>query len=84
MNKLILSQASVYRLHQLANKARNLTGVRHRLADEASMLKLIRDCAFSNNHQIKFQLANFIDSLGSDQLQALSAHGIQFGFQQAS
>ena len=84
MNKLILSQASVYRLHQLANKARTVTGERHRLADEAGLLKLIRDCAFSSNTQIKWQLANFIDSLGSDQLQALSAHGIQLGYQQAS
>lgn len=84
MSNLILSQASVYHLHQLANKARLVTGVRHRLSEQSGMLKLIRDCSFSNDSQIRFQLANFIDSLNPEQLDILSSYDIQLGYQQAS
>ena len=84
MNQLIFSQASVYRLHRLANKVRAITGVRHKLSDNAGFLNLIRACAFSKDTQIKWQFSEFIGSLDNDQLQILVENGIDLGFQLAS
>lgn len=84
MNRLIFSQASVYRLHRLANKVRAVTGVRHKLADDAGLLALIRACAFSNNTQVKWQFSEFVESLAPEQVDTIIASGIDLGYRQAS
>ena len=83
MNKLILSQASVYRLHRLANQVRKVTGVRYKLADNRGLLDLMRTCVFSENTQVRWDLADFVDSLDPDQLQSLKDNGIELSLRHA-
>ena len=78
MNKFILSQTSVYRLHRLANKVRAITGVRHKLSDDSGLIDLIQACTLSNNTQVKWQFAEFVESLSNDQKNELLAKGINF------
>jgi len=84
MNSLILSQTSVYRLHLLANKLRAVTGIRHKLSNDGALVDVLHVSSSTKNSQVKYLLAEFIDSLTSEQLKNLQSHGIELSLKQAS
>ncbi|GAB1262704.1 hypothetical protein [Aurantivibrio plasticivorans] len=79
MNKLILSQSGVYRLQQLASQVHTLTGVRHKLSDEAAMIDLLKNCAQSSDKVIQTYFAAFTSELNEDQVNSLLARGVRPG-----
>lgn len=74
--KIILSQSGVYRLQKLANQVHNTTGIRHRLSDQASMLKLIDFSSHCENSLIHTYLAAFASELDAGTLESLENQGI--------
>ncbi|GAB1265418.1 hypothetical protein NBRC116493_27550 [Aurantivibrio infirmus] len=77
MDKLIFSQSGVYRLSQLASQVHSITGMRHKLSDQSSMMELLRDCATSNHSVIQEHFAAFSSELDSTQVSSLVANGVR-------
>jgi hypothetical protein len=77
LEKIIFSQSGVYRLQQLATQFHHQTGVRRRLSSSEDMIDLLRDCAESKDKVIQTYFAAFTSELDPNQVNSLSALGIQ-------
>jgi len=77
LNKVIFSQSGVYRLQQLASRFHHITGIRHKLSDEAAMLDLLRNSAKSDHKIRQTYFAAFAKGLNEEQANKLRAKGIQ-------
>jgi len=77
LDKLIFSQSGVFRLQQLASQVHSITGMRHKLSDQSSMMELLRDCASSNHSVIQEHFAAFSSELDSGQVGSLVANGVR-------
>lgn len=73
---ILLSQSSVFHLQKLAKDVHHTTGERHRLADENSMLKLLKKAALSNESTVQVDLKNFARDLNDSQLDSFLRRGV--------
>jgi len=74
LDTLIFSQSGVYRLQQLANQVRNVTGIRHKLSDPSDVVSLLQKCSRSNNQVIQTYYNAFTNELDAEQMQSLRLH----------
>lgn len=76
MADLIFSQASIFHLQKLAHHVHTSTGVRHRLADENSMMKLLKSATLSYNDDVQQDLQAFMRDLNEKQVTTLMGRGV--------
>ncbi len=76
MQPLIFNQSSIFHLQKLAHDVRSSTGIRHKLSDENSMMKLLKKATLSNNSNVRQDLDNFTSELDEKQLNTLMNHGV--------
>ncbi len=76
MERLILNQSSILHLQKLAHDVRSTTGIRHRLADENSMMKLLKKATISENIAVQRDLKAFASELDEKQISSLLSRGV--------
>jgi len=76
MDSLIFSQTAVFRLQQLASQVYQATGVRHKLSDAKSVVRLLNDSGYSAKPNIKNHYEAFVLELNKRQIDALLAQGV--------
>lgn len=76
MQRLILNDTSIFHLQKLAHDVRSTTGVRHRLSDENSMMKLLKKATISENSAVQRDLKAFASELGEEQINSLLSRGV--------
>lgn len=76
MQHLIFSQSSIFHLQKLAHDMHSISGVRHKLSNENSMMKLLKKASLSHNNTVRSDLQKFADELDAKQLRTLMNHGI--------
>jgi len=76
VERLILNQSSILHLQKLAHDVRSTTGVRHKLADENSMMKLLRKATVSDNSAVQRDLKAFASELDEKQISSLLSRGV--------
>ena len=73
---LIFSESSIFYLQKLAHDFHSVTGVRHKLSNENSMLSLLKSATVSNNRAVRRDLDKFTADLAPDQINALMGQGV--------
>jgi hypothetical protein len=73
---LVLSQAGIYRLQQLATVVRQKTGVRHKLSDPKDFINLLRFSCTSPDSNIYDSYNYFTNELDEDQRLSLQDRGL--------
>ncbi len=76
MKSLMLTQAGIYRLQQLANMVRQKTGVRHKLSDQKSIVNLLRYSCTSTDTTVYRAFGAFTDELDDEQRAQLQSRGL--------
>ncbi len=76
MDTLIFSQTAIFRLQQLASSYYNLSGVRHKLANEVGILNLLRETASVTDRKVRSSYDAFVGELNKRQIDALSIRGV--------
>jgi hypothetical protein len=76
VSNLIFSQASIFHLQKLAHHVHSSTGVRHRLSDENSMMKLLKTATLSYNEDVQQDLDAFMRDLNDKQVTTLMGRGV--------
>ncbi len=76
VDKFVMSQSGVYRLHQLAHQVHTATGVRHKLSDHDSLLNLLDFSSHCSNSTIQTYLAAFTSELDSEVVDELEENGV--------
>jgi hypothetical protein len=75
-NDFIFTQSSIFHLQKLAKNVHGSTGQRHKLADQNSMLKLLKTAVLSNDSMVKGDLSNFKKGLNDKQIDTFLRHGV--------
>lgn len=75
---MIFSQSSIFYLQKIAHNLHSSTGVRHKLSEENSMLKLLKAATLSSNGEIREDLDKFAEDLDRNQLDELMGRGVMF------
>jgi hypothetical protein len=73
---LIFSQSSIFYLQKIAHNVHSSTGVRHKLSDQNSMLKLLKTATLSSNSVVQEDLEMFARDLNSQQVSELMGRGV--------
>ncbi len=73
---LIFSQSSIFYLQKLAHDLHSSTGVRHKLANENSMLKLLKAATLSSSSMVQEDLQMFAKDLNKNQVHTLMGRGV--------
>ena len=77
MDTLIFSQTAIFRLQQLGSHYFHHTGIRHRLADQAGILNLLKESALVSERKVRSAYDAFILELNKRQIDALAERGIK-------
>ncbi len=75
-DKFIFSQSGVYRLQQLANQVHSTTGVRHRLSNQDSLLRLLDFSSHCSDNIIQTYLVAFTSELDTEVINDLKERGV--------
>lgn len=73
---MIFSQSSIFYLQKLAHDVHSTTGVRHKLSDQNSMLKLLKTATLSGSTEIQEDLTMFAKDLDKKQREELIGRGV--------
>lgn len=76
MQRLVLNPSSIFHLQKLAHDVRSTTGIRHKLADENSMMKLLKKATISDNSAVQRDLKAFANELNEEQINSLLSRGV--------
>lgn len=76
MQQLIFTQSSIFHLQKLAHDMHSISGVRHKLSNENSMMKLLKKASLSQNDTVRSDLQKLADELDTQQIRTLMSHGI--------
>lgn len=76
MKPLLYSDNGIYQLRRLSQIVHEETGVRHRLSDPVSVMKLLRFSAASPIERVFVGFSNFLIELDSDQQAHLCSEGL--------
>lgn len=76
MKPLFYSDSAIYQLRRLSQIVQEETGVRHRLSDPTSVMKLLRFSAASPVERIFESFSSFLIELDSDQQTHLRSEGL--------
>lgn len=82
-DKIIFNDSSLLYLQKIAKEVKTTTGERHRLADENSMLRLLKVATESKHNKVQDNLDQFSQKLDAKQHKLLSEQGISLKAQQA-
>lgn len=77
MDTLIFSQTAIFRLQQLASQYYHYAGIRHKLANQAGILTLLKDSAMVSERAVRTAYEAFVLELNERQINALAERGIQ-------
>ena len=75
-DSLIFSQSSIFYLQKIAHNVHSSTGVRHKLSDQNSMLKLLKTATLSSNSIVQEDLEMFAKDLNKEQVNELMGRGV--------
>ena len=73
---MLFSQSSIFYLQKIAHTVHSSTGVRHKLANENSMLKLLKAATLSSSAMVQEDLEQFAKDLDKDQVNRLISRGV--------
>ena len=76
MKSLLYSDNAIYQLRRLSQIVYEETGVRHRLSDPASVMKLLRFSSASPVERVFEGFSSFLVELDSDQQAHLRSEGL--------
>lgn len=76
VQQIIFSQSSIFHLQKLAHDMHSVSGERHKLSNENSMMRLLKKASLSQDDIVRDDLQRFADNLDAKQISALMSHGI--------
>lgn len=73
---IVFNESSILHLQKLAKDVKTSTGVKHRLSDENSMLRLLKLATEAKQQHIRNDLDAFVNELSVEQVNKLKSRGV--------